>query len=307
VQAQRVEIVVVGNAGIGRRDDFQLRRPLGHRCRRDGILGIQHQAVQVGQDAEHRLAGALLQPGQAGFEQADVAAKTVDDEALDPVLLGRRKQVEGANQVGEDTAPVDVGDEDDRAIDRLGEAHVGDVAVAQVDLGRRAGAFDDDALVGRRQPPPGFEHGTHRPRLVVVIGLGIEIGRDMAVDDDLGLLVGRRLQQHRVEVGMRRQPGGQRLQCLRPADLATIDRDRRIQRHVLRLKRRDAHAPPFEDAAQRRDQRRFAGIGSGALNHQGGAGHGSRLLEKAGLSPQASKDISGKMRHRQFARHFIRS
>ncbi len=44
--------------------------------------------MQVGQDAEHRLAGALFQPVEPGLEQADVAAKAVDDEALDAVPLG---------------------------------------------------------------------------------------------------------------------------------------------------------------------------------------------------------------------------
>jgi hypothetical protein len=52
------------------------------------------------------------------------------------------KQIERTDQMGENPATVDVGNEDHRAIDRLGKAHVGDVAVAQVDLGRRTGAFD---------------------------------------------------------------------------------------------------------------------------------------------------------------------
>jgi hypothetical protein len=99
---------------------------------------------------------------QAGFEQADVAAKAVDDEALDARLLGGREQVQRADQMGEDAAAVDVGDQDHRAVDGFGEAHVGDVAVAQVDLGRAAGAFDEHAVVLRAQALPGFEHGLHR-------------------------------------------------------------------------------------------------------------------------------------------------
>ena len=102
---------------------------------------------------------------------------------------------------------------------------------------------------------------------------GIEIHRDLAVDDDLRRLVGRRLEQHRVEIGVRRQPGGQCLQGLRAADLAAVDRHRRIERHVLRLERRHVDATALENAAQRGDQRRFSGIRGGALNHQGEAGH----------------------------------
>lgn len=69
----------------------------GDRNRRDDVPGVEHQAVQVGQHTEHALAGALFQPVEAGLEQADVAAKAVDDEALDAVLLGWRRQIERAD------------------------------------------------------------------------------------------------------------------------------------------------------------------------------------------------------------------
>jgi hypothetical protein len=48
------------------------------RKRRNGVLGVEHQAVQVGQDSEYRLAGALFQPVETGLEQADVAGAKVD-------------------------------------------------------------------------------------------------------------------------------------------------------------------------------------------------------------------------------------
>ncbi|MPM61967.1 Arginine--tRNA ligase [bioreactor metagenome] len=219
------------------------------------VLGVEVKTVQVGQHAEYRLAGAFFQPCQTRFEQAHVAAEAVDDEALDPCLLARGKQFQRADQVGKNAAAVDVGDDDHRAIDGLGKAHVGDVAVAQVDLGRRAGAFDENAVVVRGQPRPGFEHSAHRARLVLMVGLGIEVGGNLTVDDHLRPAVGGRLQQHRVEVGMRFQPAGQRLQRLRPANFATIDGDRRIERHVLRLERRHLDATALENAAQRGDQR----------------------------------------------------
>ena len=44
------------------------------------------------------------------------------------------------------------------------------------------------------------------------------------------------------------------VQRLRAADLAAILGDRRIERHILRLEWRDAHAAALEDAAQRGDQ-----------------------------------------------------
>ncbi|MPM79099.1 hypothetical protein SDC9_126130 [bioreactor metagenome] len=94
------------------------------------------------------------------------------------------------------------------------------------------------------------------------------------MNDHLRLLVGGGLEQHRVEIGMRRQAAGQRLQCLRPPDLAAIDGHRRIERHVLRLERRHTHATALENATQGGNQRGLAGIGGGPLDHQGRTEHG---------------------------------
>jgi hypothetical protein len=72
--------------------------------------------------------------------------------------------------------------------------------------------------------------------------LYIHVGAHPAMDDDLGAGVARWLEQHRVHVGVRLDTGGDGLQRLGAADLATIARDCAIQRHVLRLERRDLHA-----------------------------------------------------------------
>ncbi len=56
----------------------------------------------------------------------------------------------GADQAGDHAAAVDIADQHHRRIGRAGEAHVGDVAGAQVDLGRAAGAFHQhDVRLGR--------------------------------------------------------------------------------------------------------------------------------------------------------------
>ena len=90
MQAQRIEVVVVGGARIGQRDGAQFCRFLAvDRGGRDRVLGVEHQPVQIGQNPEHRFAGAFFEPAQPGFEQRNVAAKTVDHETLDPRLLGR--------------------------------------------------------------------------------------------------------------------------------------------------------------------------------------------------------------------------
>jgi hypothetical protein len=237
VEAQGVQVVVVGTARVGDGDGLEPGRGFGDCLGGDGVFGIQHQSVQVGQHPEHRLAGALFQPVQSRFEQADVAAEAVDDEAPYPRLFACRKQGQGADEMGEDAAAVDVGDQDHGHVGRFGEAHVGDVAVAQVDLGRAAGTFDQDAVEFRRESRPAIHHCAHRDALVFVVIAGIQGIHRPAVDDHLGTLVGGRLEQHRVEVDARREAGRQRLQGLGATDLAAVGGYRRVERHVLRFER----------------------------------------------------------------------
>ena len=89
VQAQRVEVGVVGDARIHRRDHAQRGRARAHVCGAVGerVLGVEEEPVQVGQHAEHRPPGARLQPVQAGLQQAEIAAEAVDHEALYPRLF----------------------------------------------------------------------------------------------------------------------------------------------------------------------------------------------------------------------------
>jgi len=75
-----------------------------------------------------------------------------------------------------------------------------------------------------------------------VIRARIEIHARLAVDDHLRAAVAGRLEQHGVEIGMRVDARGHRLQCLRAADFAAVDGHCAIERHVLRLERRDPRA-----------------------------------------------------------------
>ena len=59
----------------------------------------------------------------------------VDDEALEAGLVFGLEHRKGADDGGNHAAAVDIAHEEDRNIDGLGEAHVGEVAIAQVDLG----------------------------------------------------------------------------------------------------------------------------------------------------------------------------
>ena len=92
--------------------------------------------------------------------------------------------------MGKDTAPIDICHQNNRAINRLGKTHIGNIAIAQVYFGRRTGTFNQHGFITLNQPLPGIQHGTHRPRLIRVVILSIQIRSHLALDDDLGLTVG---------------------------------------------------------------------------------------------------------------------
>ena len=51
------------------------------------LASIQKKAMQIGQDAEHRFAGAFFKPTQARLEERDVAPETIDDKTFDAVFF----------------------------------------------------------------------------------------------------------------------------------------------------------------------------------------------------------------------------
>ncbi len=139
--------------------------------------------------------------------------------------------------MGDDAAALDVANQRHRQIGGLGKAHIGDVAGAQIDFGRAAGALNEDEIGRPGEPVEGGEHGRQQRRRerAVLTRRGRPI--DAAAQHDLRRTLRLRLQQHRVHVDRRRDTAGARLQRLGPADLAAIGGDHRIVRHVLRLER----------------------------------------------------------------------
>ncbi|MNE39750.1 hypothetical protein D3C80_1337170 [compost metagenome] len=273
-----------------RHDDLELAPGLDALALVDGVLGFQVQVHHIGQHAQHRFAGTFFEPVQAGLEQGDVTAKTVDDKTFDPRLLARREQFQGADQMGENPATVDVGNQDHRAIHRLGKTHVGDVAGPQVDLGRRAGTFNHHHRIGCAQALVRGQHSLHGDDLVVVIGHGIHAGDRAAMDDYLGPGVAVGLEQHRVHVCVRRQAGCLGLNRLGSADLATVGGHRTVERHVLRFERHHADTLTGDPAAQRGYQRTFTSVRGGALHHQ--RRHGFSLAKASNAAVRRAKSAS---------------
>src|ERR1019366_3233898 len=102
------------------------------------------QSLPPGQDAVALTAGESGQHPQSRREQARVTAELVDHETRDQRLIEGIQEGDRPVERRENAASVNVPDDDDRQVGRPGQPHVGDVGVAQVDLGRAARALADD-------------------------------------------------------------------------------------------------------------------------------------------------------------------
>jgi hypothetical protein len=229
----------------------QCHRVFGREQRSIGEVRHHPETFQAGAHADRR---------DAAVEQRDVAAEFVDDVADEPGPLAGREQRMRADELSDDAASLDVADQRDRHVGGLGEAHIGDVAGPQIDLGRAAGAFDQHEIGRRGEAAEGGKHHRQqgrRQRTVVACRGGAV---DPAGDNDLRHALGLRLQQDRVHIAGRGDAAGARLQGLRAADLAAIDGDRGIVRHVLRLERAHLETAPGEGAPEAGDDQRLADI-----------------------------------------------
>ncbi len=186
---------------------------------------------------------------------------------MDHRRIGRIDHRAGAHQRGDHPAAVDIADQHHRHPRRAREAHIGDVAAAQIDLGRAPRALDHDDIGLRAQAPIAGEHVVEQTGTPLAPVRRSQRPAHLPVDDQLRGAVALRLEQHRVHVDMRRDARGERLRRLRAADLAAIGSDRGVVRHVLRLER--AHDEPAigERATQAGDQHRFADVRPRALQH----------------------------------------
>ncbi len=79
-----------------------------------GVLGVEADAGEPGQDAEGRDPRAASQLGRSGAEHSRIAPELVDDEAPDGGAQVVGEQGHRPVQGGEHPAPVDVADDDGR-------------------------------------------------------------------------------------------------------------------------------------------------------------------------------------------------
>ena len=241
------------------------------------ILCRQARGVRKVRDQPQRGPARPLRDGlQARLEQGGIAAKAVDQKARHQRrILGRDHHLR-AHDLGDHPAPVDVAQHDDRHIGGAGEAHVGDVVGAQVDLRRAARALHDHQISLTPQALEAFEHRAHEAGFQGLIIPGVGAPRHLALHHDLGADHALGLQQHRVHMHAGGGAAGPRLKGLRPADLAAISGHRRIVGHVLRLEGPHAQAPIAKDAAEPGHDKRLADVRTHALNHEGLAAPGAQ-------------------------------
>ena len=235
------------------------------------------------QHAEAFEPGLFRNDRQAAVKQSDIAAKFVDDEALEERLLGGRQQCPGADQAGNHAAPVDIGDQKHRHIRGQGEPHIGNIVFAEIDLGGAAGAFDDDKIGLIFKDREAFQNLRHQALLEGLKFAGAVIAAHLAQHHQLGADIRLRLQQDWIHIHRWRRAAGPGLQRLGAADLAAARGHGGVVGHVLRLERAHPVAAPQKRPAQPGGQQRFAHVGAGALQHDGLGRHALRTRYRPGL------------------------
>ena len=273
---QRIEIVKIGNMQkLGDRDaDRAIFSARVTRAERQTVFGRQRpRRRQIRYDPETGQASPVGQHFNGAVEQADIAAEFVDHIALEQLLFVVGQDGVRARNTGDHAAPVDIADQHHWRLRCQCKTHIGDIAGAEIDLGRAAGAFHQNNIGIVAQPVKGIAHARHQIRLDLLIGAGIVIADDFSLHDQLRADIGLRFQQDRVHVDGWRGFAGTRLQCLRPADLKPFAGNGGIVRHVLRLERPHPQSTLYQHPAQPGHQHGFSDIRSCTLKHQGARCH----------------------------------
>ena len=118
--------------------------------------------------------------------------------------------------------------------------HVYEVAILEVDLSRTTGALDDDDIVSTAQLVERFRDRAPEFRFELGKARRGDSRQRSAPDDNLRVIIAFRFQQHRVHGDRRRNARRFGLDHLGAADLVAGGGYEGVERHVLRLERRDS-------------------------------------------------------------------
>ena len=192
-------------------------------------------------------------------------------------MFTRKPRIEhglGANETGDDTAAVDVADQDHGHVGGARKSHIGDVICAQVYLRCTARPLHQHDVGLRPETGETLLHGPHEFGLQPLVVSGLCLAKDAATHDDLRAYLALRLEKDGVHIDARCNACSPCLKRLGPTDLTAICGDGRVVRHVLRLEGQDLQTPCIERTRKARDDERLAHVRACALKHERAGGHG---------------------------------
>ena len=182
--------------------------------------------------------------------------------------MRRGQELMGAVQMCEGAAPIDVAHDERRGARGFRDAHVHEIGVLQIDLGRRPGALDHEHLVLRRELLEAAAHrGPQAPGALAPLHAR-QVIAPLPEQDHLRVRVALGLEQDRIHAHLGDPPRGERLKILRASHLAAR-RDARVVAHVLRLERRDLESLARIPSGQCGGEQALAGTAGRAANHDG--------------------------------------
>jgi hypothetical protein len=145
---QRIKIVEIGNGWQMNDCNRQSNvRGFAAALQRNSIFLCHTQVFDPRNHTKHRQPAALFEDAHTIGKQRRITTKTVDDQSPHQGAFLRFEQHQGAEQLGENTAGVDVANERDTCL-RVGcHPHVHNVARLEVQFHRTARSFGDDQVV----------------------------------------------------------------------------------------------------------------------------------------------------------------
>ncbi len=237
---------------------------------RERILGGQARRRRAkGDEAESRPAGMAFDQPHALGEKRGIAAKPVDEKALDHEGVGRIEHGFRSDDLGDDAAAVDIAEENHRRRRRRGRSPYSQCRFARRLISEALPA--PSTRTRSAEPPKPREtvlHGGEQFRLPRLIVARRRLADDAAKRHDLRPAAVMRLQEHRIHIDGRRDAAGARLHRLGAADFAAVRSRRRIVGHVLRLERPHRKAALVKGAAEPGDDQRLADVRPRSLQHQ---------------------------------------
>src|SRR5262245_20501676 len=223
--------------------------------------------------AEHRDPGAKGQHVEAWTKERHVSTKLVDDEATDTSSIFGVEQFDRPEEGREDPTPINVANEEHDRIGHASDTHVDDLTVAEIDFRGTPRALDDDQFVGLPESSEALLDDGQERRVHLSVRFEIDRRERPTADHDLRAMIRLRLQQNRVHVDGWLDAGRFGLSSLGAPDLAAVDGYTRIQRHVLRLERRNPIACAREPPTQGRREYALADTRARSLEHETGSKH----------------------------------